>query len=191
MRSASPYNFPPACEKFSEPPTRPGKGQAQDTRSRVGLAVSHTPTGRLVCSGENGLRSHTTTYVYGTSGLLPPDPHTVWWQERALTKALAAEESGGALVESLAFQGAGKRGKVGRMCKVPKSLLRGIQALADFGVHGRLQNGVSAYTAEGLQGAGGTKGRKRGSERARGGSGSGRPVQERREEYLDRQASEG
>ncbi|KAA1068326.1 hypothetical protein PGTUg99_034060 [Puccinia graminis f. sp. tritici] len=169
MRSASPYNFSPACEKFSEPPTRPGKAQAQDARSRVGLAVSHTPMGRLVWSGENGLRSHTTTYVYGTSGLLPPDPHTVWWQESALTKALAAEESGGALVESLAFQGAGKRGKVGRMRK----------------------NGVSAYTAEGLQGAGGTEGRKRGSERARGGSGSGRPVQERPEEYLDQQASEG
>ncbi|EFP88109.2 uncharacterized protein PGTG_12556 [Puccinia graminis f. sp. tritici CRL 75-36-700-3] len=123
---------------------------------------------------------------------------SLWWRERALAKALAeltlhkqAEESGGALVESLAFQGAGKRRKVDRMHKVLKSLLRGIRAPADTGDHSRLRNGGSVYTAEGLQGAGSIEGRKRGSERTRGGSGGGRPAYEQPEEYLDRQASEG
>ncbi|EFP88222.1 uncharacterized protein PGTG_14306 [Puccinia graminis f. sp. tritici CRL 75-36-700-3] len=86
----------------------------------------------------------------------------VWWQERILTKALA-----------------------GRMRKVPKSLLRGIQALADAGFHGRLRNGGFSVYCGGATRSGGTEGRKRGSERARGGSGGERPVQERPEEYLD------
>ncbi|EFP82517.1 uncharacterized protein PGTG_08473 [Puccinia graminis f. sp. tritici CRL 75-36-700-3] len=81
--------------------------------------------------------------------------------------------------------------KVDRMHKVLKSLLRGIRASTDAGDHGRLRNGGSGYTAEGLQGAGSTEGQKRGSERTRGGSGGGRPAQERPEEYLDRQTSEG
>jgi hypothetical protein len=55
-----------------------------------------------------------------------------------LTLCVQAEESGGAWVESQAFQGMRKRGLSGA-----KSLLRGIRALADFGVHGQLQTGVS------------------------------------------------
>jgi hypothetical protein len=70
------------------------------------------------------------------------------------------------------------------MHKVLKSLLR------NPGTGGRRGSRPTAewdlvYAAEGL------KERKRGSEQTRGGSGGERPIRERPEEYLDRQASEG
>jgi hypothetical protein len=111
---------------------------------------------------------------------------------RLLRKACGAEESGGALAESQAFLGAGKRGLSGRECtrfgraKVLRKSGRWRTSgfTADYGV------GFSVYCG-GATRSGGTEGQKRGSERARGGSGGERLVHEQPEEYLYRQASEG
>jgi hypothetical protein len=108
-----------------------------------------------------------------------------------LGKHVGLTLSCGALAESQAFLGAGKRGQSGGKCtNILRSVLRRIRALADVGVHGRLRSRVQRILRRGYKERG-TEGRKRGSERARGGSGGERPVHERPEEYLDQQASEG
>ncbi|EFP90532.2 uncharacterized protein PGTG_16558 [Puccinia graminis f. sp. tritici CRL 75-36-700-3] len=86
------------------------------------------------------------------------------------------------------FPRRGKAGKNRPNAKGSEKLTAGNPGTGD---HGRLRNGGSGYTAEGLRGAGSTEGRKRGLERTRGGSGGGRPAYKRPEEYLDQQALEG
>jgi hypothetical protein len=76
------------------------------------------------------------------------------------------------------------------MHKFLKSLLRNPGTGGHWGSRSTAEWN-SVYTAEGLKERGGTEGRKRGSERTRGGSGGERPIRERLEEYLDQQASEG
>ncbi|KAA1098992.1 hypothetical protein PGTUg99_013902 [Puccinia graminis f. sp. tritici] len=164
-------------KKFKErqailgPPTAPTAKEAPSPIDPEDEGYNFYPSNPGTDDGEDELnRYHKVKYSLGIKGNI-----LAWWKHAELTLHRQAEESGGALVESLAFRGAGKRRKVNRMHKVLKSLLRGVRASADAGDHGRLRNGGSGYTAEGLQGAGSTEGRKRGSERTRGGSGGGRP----------------
>jgi hypothetical protein len=105
-----------------------------------------------------------------------------------------AEGSGGALVESQAFLGAGKRGLRGGgwMHKVPR-FTAGIRVLADFGGHGQLRTEVSVC-------CGGAMAERREHQEAEAGSGAAGPEAEaavgylsewRPEKYIDWQASEG